>query len=244
MSEDAVERYKRLVESIKNCTKCPLHLSRKNSVPGEGPLNADIMVVGEAPGRSEDEQGRPFVGAAGKLLDRLLKEAGLERGKVYITNVVKCRPPNNRDPKPEEITACLPYLLEQVRLVKPKVIIAVGRIAGSTLYKAAGLKWGGVRRERGKAVKARLAGIDVVIVSTYHPAAALYNPQLKEDLESDFKGHIRKAVEDALKGRAPKTLEDFIPLGPEPGGPKVGSRGYVEAGGEGEGSGGKGQGKA
>ncbi|MCE4611366.1 MAG: uracil-DNA glycosylase [Desulfurococcales archaeon] len=202
--------YEDLVKTIKSCTRCPLHASRKNAVPGEGPLDAEVMVVGEAPGRSEDEQGRPFVGAAGKLLDRLLGEAGLERGRVYITNIVKCRPPNNRDPKPEEIQACLPYLIEQIKTIRPKVIIAVGRIAGSTLYKLAGLRWEGVRRERGRIVRARIGGVDVVIVPTYHPAAALYNPQLRGELEEDFKGPVKRAVREAGRGRKPPTLEDFM----------------------------------
>jgi DNA polymerase len=224
-------RYSELVEAIRRCTKCPLHAGRRNAVPGEGPLDADVMVVGEAPGRSEDEQGRPFVGAAGKLLDKLLEEAGLKRREVYITNVVKCRPPNNRDPKPEEISQCLPYLLEQIRIVKPRVIIAVGRIAGSTLYSLAGLKWGGVRRERGRAVRARIAGVDVTIVATYHPAAALYNPQLRGELERDFSERIRRVVEEARRGEKPRTLMDY--LAPEPVGSKVHPGGDVEAEGEG-----------
>ena len=202
--------YEELVKAIRSCTKCPLHASRRNAVPGEGPLDAEVMVVGEAPGRSEDEQGRPFVGAAGKLLDRFLEEAGLERRRVYITNIVKCRPPNNRDPRPEEIQACLPYLLEQIRIVRPKVIIVVGRIAGSTLYRLAGLRWEGVRRERGRIVRARIGGVEVVIVPTYHPAAALYNPQLRVELEEDFRGPVRRAVREAGKGRRPPTLEDFM----------------------------------
>ena len=189
-----------LERAVRSCTLCPLHEARRNAVPGEGPFNADIMIVGEAPGRSEDEEGRPFVGAAGSLLNRLLAKAGLDRKTVYITNVVKCRPPGNRDPKPEEIEACLGYLVAQIRLVKPKVIIAVGRIAGRTLYRLAGLRWTSMKGERGRIRRIRIAGVEVLLVTTYHPAAALYNPQLKIELERDFEAKVREAVDRARGG--------------------------------------------
>ena len=209
---DNVEsEYRELVEEVLTCTRCPLHLSRRNAVPGEGPLSADVMVVGEAPGKREDETGRPFVGAAGRLLDELLREAGLDRREVYITNVVKCRPPGNRDPSGEEIAACRGYLERQIRLVRPKLVIAVGRIAGSTVYSMAGLRWASTGRERGRIRRVRIAGVEVALLTTYHPAAALYNPQLREELFKDFRGPIRRAVESVKRGGAGKaTLDDYL----------------------------------
>jgi DNA polymerase len=210
--------YLKLVEEIKRCTKCPLHKSRKNAVPGEGPLDADVMVVGEGPGRNEDEQGRPFVGAAGKLLTELLEAAGLPRESVYITNVVKCRPPGNRDPADEEIVACLPYLLAQIRLVRPKLIIAVGRHAARTLLQLSGRQFRSMARDHGKVYEATIEGVRVRIIPTYHPAAALYKPQLRQDLERDFRTVIAAAVSQlasAGKGKgeakAPgRTLLDYL----------------------------------
>ncbi len=200
--------YEKLREEIMTCTKCVLHRNRKNPVPGEGPIDAEVMVVGEAPGRREDELGRPFVGMAGKLLDSLLEKAGLRREQVYITNVVKCRPPGNRDPRPEEINACIPYLIKQIRIIRPRVIIAVGRIAASTLFKLAGLKWRGMKAEHGIVYDAAIEGVEVKLVSTYHPASALYNPQLRGVLEEDFQGPIRRAVSQQTHRR--RTLEDFL----------------------------------
>src|SRR5271155_3559954 len=115
-----------LATEIRSCIKCPLHLSRKNAVPGEGPSDASVMIVGEAPGRNEDEQGRPFVGAAGRNLDDLLSEAGVSRGSVFITNTVKCRPPANRRPARSELDTCHPYLRRQIEAIVPKVIVLLG----------------------------------------------------------------------------------------------------------------------
>ena len=184
---DREREYEELVREILSCRKCPLHKGRKNPVPGEGSLDARVMFVGEAPGRREDELGRPFVGMAGKLLDRLLSLAGLSRGEVYITNVVKCRPPGNRDPKPGEIAACLPYLRRQIQLVRPEIIVALGRIAGKTLFSEAGLRWRSMAVERGKPRRVELYSHSVTLLPTYHPAAALYNPQLRSVLEEDFR---------------------------------------------------------
>ncbi|MCE4622836.1 MAG: uracil-DNA glycosylase [Desulfurococcales archaeon] len=202
------EAYKKLVEEIRNCKKCPLYRTRKNAVPGEGPLEVEVMLIGEAPGRKEDEQGRPFVGMAGKLLDATLEKVGLSRKSVYITNVVKCRPPGNRDPKQEEVQACLPYLRKQIELLRPKVIVALGRISGKLLYNLAGLPWKGISKERGKVRDARLFGIDTKIIATYHPAAALYNPQLRSSIEHDLRqvAEIKKMNGEGKR----KTLEDFF----------------------------------
>jgi len=198
--------YERLVAEIRTCRRCPLHATRRNPVPGEGRLDARVMFVGEAPGRREDELGRPFVGMAGKLLDRLLTIAGLSRGEVYITNVVKCRPPGNRDPKPEEIEACLPFLRRQIQLIEPDVIVALGRIAGSTLYREAGLRWTSMARERGRPRRVTLYGRPVTLLVTYHPAAALYNPALRSVLEEDF----RRLAELLSGSRRGRSLEDFL----------------------------------
>jgi len=197
--------YDELVAQIRSCTRCPLHMYRKNPVPGEGPLDARV----EAPGRKEDEQGRPFVGMAGKLLNTLLGIAGLRREEVYITNVVKCRPPGNRDPRPEEIAACNPYLQAQINIIRPQILVALGRISGKTLFEAAGLPWRGIRAERGKPRKVKVYGVDTTLLATYHPAAALYNPKIRPLLEEDFALLGRLLREGgAEKGR--RTLEDFF----------------------------------
>jgi DNA polymerase len=165
------------------------------------------MLVGEAPGRVEDDTGRPFVGPAGRLLSALLESIGLPRSRVYITNVVKCRPPNNREPSDEELRACAGYLLEQIRIVRPRTIVLLGRVAGRHVYTIAGLKWPGLRNARGRVVRARIGGVDVNLVATFHPAAALYNPALRKDLESDFSGVVKEAVQG---GRKRRSLADFL----------------------------------
>src|SRR4030042_769396 len=123
------EELKLIAQQVAACTQCALHYSRKLTVPGEGPANAEIMFIGEGPGFHENEQGRPFVGAAGQFLDQLLGQAGLKRSDVWITNIVKCRPPANRDPSPEEISACNLYLERQIKAIDPKIIISLGRLS-------------------------------------------------------------------------------------------------------------------
>jgi DNA polymerase len=148
------------------CTRCPLAATRTQVVFGVGDPDADLMFVGEAPGREEDLRGEPFVGRSGQLLDRLLaEEVGIDRGSVYIANVVKCRPPDNRDPRPEEIAACRPYLTEQVGLIAPKVVVTLGNFATKLLLDTDE----GITKVRG----ASYAVGDVVYVPTFHPAAAL-----------------------------------------------------------------------
>ncbi len=197
-----------LVEQIKSCTKCELYKYRKNAVPGEGRLNADIMFIGEAPGAQEDEMGRPFVGAAGKLLTQLIESIGLKRSDVYITNVVKCRPPRNRDPTEEEINACSPYLIKQIQLIKPKIIVALGRHAARFLFTNAGLKWRNMSVMHGKFYKVELFGVRVKLMATYHPAAALYYPKLKPELERDFKllSEECRKLEDSRR----KSILDYL----------------------------------
>ncbi len=198
--------YRSLVERIRECTLCRLHSTRRNPVPGEGPVPSRVMLVGEAPGRMEDLEGRPFVGQAGRLLDKLLGLAGLSRGMVYITNVVKCRPPGNRDPRQDEIQACNPYLRRQIQLVEPEVIVALGRIAGATLYSMAGLRWRGIRAERGRQREATIADRRVVLYPTFHPAAALYNREVLPLLEEDFR-RLGEVLGGGPRGRS---LLDFM----------------------------------
>ncbi len=177
----------RIAEEIRACRRCPLHRSRTRAVPGEGNPKARIVFVGEAPGRNEDLQGRPFVGAAGRLLTELLLSIGLRREDVFITNVVKCRPPGNRDPRPEEIEACLPFLERQLQLIDPDVIVALGRHSALTLLRLAGREERSIMRIRGKIFRVELFGRERTLMPTLHPAAALYNPRLRPLLEEDFR---------------------------------------------------------
>ena len=199
------ETLKDIEEEIRNCKKCELWKSKTNYVPGEGREDAEVVFIGEAPGREEDKQGRPFVGNAGKLLNELLESIGLRREDVFIGNVLKCRPPNNRDPKPEEIEACSPYLIRQLNVIKPDVIVCLGRHSASFIFDLFGLKFRGISRERGEVRKVRAWDKDVFIIPVYHPAAALYRPPLKEVLKKDFEkiGNLLK-----LKRKNP-TLSDF-----------------------------------
>lgn len=172
----------RLVKQVKNCKKCGLCSSRTNSVFGEGSFSADIMFIGEGPGKEEDLQGRPFVGAAGKLLTKLIESIGLTREEVFIANVVKCRPPNNRDPLPEEVKACWPYLEAQINHIKPKLIVTLGRHSMGRFLK--GLKISEVH-----GVPRSASGVwqsQQVYLPLYHPAVALYDPRKKDTLFEDF----------------------------------------------------------
>jgi len=176
-----------IAKQVRECTKCKLHLTRKNAVPGEGNPNAEIMLIGEAPGANEDEEGRPFVGAAGKLLTELLSSIGLNRKDVFITNLVKCRPPNNRDPEEDEIIACSPYLDEQIRIIKPKIIVTLGKHSTTYILGKIGMKVKSISAVRGKFFTWNYGNVTISVFPTYHPAAALYNPSLRDELFSDFK---------------------------------------------------------
>jgi len=164
---------------ISSCRSCDLWRGRTNAVPGHGRHDADIMLVGEGPGYHEDIQGLPFVGAAGQFLNELLERAGIGRDKVFVTNVVKCRPPHNRDPKPEEIAACSEYLLAQIALIKPRAIFTLGRFALAALIDE---KLTSISRVHGKAY--RKSGI--IYVPLYHPAAALHNERLRDTIVEDM----------------------------------------------------------
>jgi uracil-DNA glycosylase family 4 len=171
---------------VKACRKCGLWRQRKNAVPGEGNLDAAVMLVGEAPGYWEDAKGQPFVGAAGKILDEMLSKAGISRSDVYITNVVKCRPPENRDPRTSEIETCTPYLDRQIKIIKPKFVVTLGRHAASYILAKAGFETEGITKIHGRVYEANLLGFEVFIVPMYHPAAALYNVKYKDELDKDF----------------------------------------------------------
>lgn len=164
-------------EEVSSCTACKLHHSRKNAVPGEGPAHADLMFIGEGPGFHENEQGRPFVGAAGNFLEELLETIGLKREDVFIGNVVKCRPPSNRDPLPDEIEACSSYLQRQIEAIDPKVIVTLGRFSMARYFPDAKISQ---IHGQAKEINGRL------IVPMYHPAAALHQPSLRDVVKEDF----------------------------------------------------------
>jgi uracil-DNA glycosylase family 4 len=180
------ERRKQLVElykEVRQCTLCPLHETRTQAVFGAGNANADLMFVGEAPGAQEDIQGIPFVGRAGKLLDELLAENGLQRDDVFIANVLKSRPPGNRDPDPDEIAACKPYLYRQVELIEPTVICTLGNFSTKLLTRSNV----GITRVHGAPQVHQVGGRRVNIFPIFHPAAGLRTPSVKEKLREDFK---------------------------------------------------------
>jgi DNA polymerase len=187
--------------SVAGCTKCRLAQGRTQVVFGVGNPDADLMFVGEAPGFHEDQQGKPFVGQAGKLLDTLLARIGLSREDVYIANVLKCRPPGNRDPQPDEIEACEGHLFRQIELIRPKVVATLGNFATKLLSG----KQIGITRVHGTEQPTTIGGSRVLLYPLYHPAAALYTPAMLRVLEDDF----RRIPE--LLGRA---LEAPQPVGP------------------------------
>ncbi|MBN1956119.1 MAG: uracil-DNA glycosylase [Anaerolineae bacterium] len=167
----------RIAAEIRACTRCILHRGRTQAVPGAGAEEAEIMFIGEAPGFHEDQQGLPFVGASGKFLDDMLGSIGLSREQVYIANVVKCRPPANRDPLPEEIAACSSYLERQIAAIKPLLIVTLGRFSMARFFDKARIS-----QIHGQAQRVG----DVVCYPLYHPAAALHQPSLRRVVEEDF----------------------------------------------------------
>jgi DNA polymerase len=178
-----------LCRRIRTCTDCPLSESRTHAVPGEGPADAEVMFIGEGPGYHEDRLGRPFVGPAGKFLEELLESVGLRREQVYITNVVKCRPPNNRDPLPSEIAACRKYLERQIALIQPRVIVTLGRHSLAWFFPKDSISkvHGQARRKDG-----------VYFLHLYHPAAALHQPAMRETIEQDFQ-KLAQVLEEACR---------------------------------------------
>jgi len=201
------EALEALAAEIRACTRCPLYKGARQAVPGEGSAEAGILFLGEAPGYNEDVQGRPFVGAAGQLLDQLLAGIGLDRSKVFITNVVRHRPPENRDPLPDEIEACDAWFRAHVATLRPKVVVTLGRFA---MYKF--LPGESITRIHGRA--RRVA--DVTVFPMFHPAAALHQPSLRAELEKDFQTLAQMiATEQATEkketavAQTPKQLDLF-----------------------------------
>ena len=193
----------KLARQIAVCTKCELHSSRKNAVPGEGPAHAEIMFIGEGPGAREDEQGRPFVGASGKFLDQLLEQRGVTRSEVWITNVVKCRPPGNLDPLPDEVEICTSnYLQHQIKILNPSIIVTLGRFSMSLFFKGAK-----ITQIHGQMQKVG----DRFVIAMFHPAAALHQLSLRETIMADFaklpallKEARAERGKPSTKGKAPK----------------------------------------
>jgi DNA polymerase len=169
-----------LQTAVETCTLCDLHSSRTQSVFGVGNRNADWLLIGEAPGRDEDQQGEPFVGRAGQLLNAMLRAIGLQREQVYIANILKCRPPNNRDPKPDEVVCCEPYLMRQIELIRPGLILALGRTAAQNLLRTETA----IGRLRGRVHQFRDTGIP--LIATYHPAYLLRSPGEKRKAWQDL----------------------------------------------------------
>jgi uracil-DNA glycosylase family 4 len=210
--EQRREKLVQLYTEVQACTRCPLHETRANAVFGAGDADAGVMFVGEAPGADEDRQGLPFVGRAGQLLNELLEGIGMSREDVFIANVLKSRPPGNRDPQPLEIEACRPYLFEQVRLIEPKVVCTLGNFATKLLSGNPA----GISRVRGTPQVHELGGRAVFLLPLFHPAAALRTPAVKEALRGDF-----ELLPELLAGPDPGVpQEEEIEEGPAPGPPQ------------------------
>lgn len=198
---DREQEIQEIRQKISTCTLCKLAKSRKNVVPGEGPLTSRIMFIGEAPGFHENEQGKPFVGAAGHFLDELLEQTGVKRSEVFITNVIKCRPPSNRDPEEEELLACRAYLDAQIKVINPEIIVTLGRFSMGMYFEN-----GKISAIHGhpKRLKENL-----LIVPMYHPAAALHQPALRNVLLEDFRKLKDLLNHFDVKDSATMTKEDF-----------------------------------
>jgi DNA polymerase len=184
-AEKKRKRMDSIARDVTSCTECPLHKTRKNAVPGSGSQNAKLMLVGEAPGREEDEDGLPFVGRAGRILDEALHDAGLDRDKVFITSILKCRPPKNRNPKKKEIEACRQYLLTQIECIKPNAILAMGNFGLLGLL--------GKRLQVSKVRGDVLQFTGIPVIPTYHPAACLRNPRLGKPFRTDLRKALRRS---------------------------------------------------
>jgi DNA polymerase len=211
---DAVERASALrayAEETASCTRCALAQGRTQVVFGSGNPDADLVFVGEAPGFHEDQQGFPFVGQAGKLLEKLLAGIGLSRGDVYICNVLKCRPPGNRDPLPDEIAACEPHLFRQIELLEPKLVATLGNFATKLLSG----KPAGITKVHGYEQEVTLGSRKVSLYPLYHPAAALYTPSMLKVLEEDF-SRIPALLERALDEPAASSVSAVFAPEPDP----------------------------
>lgn len=204
-AERAAEMAK-LEAEVRSCPLCDLCKTRKKAVPGEGPIDADIMFIGEGPGYHEDQQGRPFVGNAGRLLEQALASIQMERKQVYITNVVKCRPPENRDPEPEEIAACAPYLERQLALIRPKVVVTLGRFSMARFFPGATIS-----RIHGQAKQIG----DTFYIPMFHPAAALRTQAVMTAFMADFlkiPELLAQARQARSAGQSGPKLEEEAPV--------------------------------
>lgn len=189
-----------LANEISACTACPLSNSRTRTVPGEGPVPCRIMLIGEGPGQKEDESGRPFVGRAGTILTGLLSDTGLTRDEVFITSVVKCRPPNNRTPGKEEIARCMPYLTQQIHILSPVILVPMGRVATAAVFDMLDLTFPSFKEVRGKVfyVPGGKTGTGIQVIPVYHPAVITHNPPARSTLEEDFRklGELLEHIRD------------------------------------------------
>jgi uracil-DNA glycosylase len=193
----AEETLAQIAKEVSVCTNCALHTSRKKSVPGEGPANAEIMFIGEGPGFHENEQGRPFVGAAGQFLDQLLAQANVTRADVWIGNVVKCRPPQNRDPLPDELEACDKYLERQIETINPSIIVTLGRFSMGKFMPGAKISQvHGQMRKVGERY----------VIAMFHPAAALHQASLKPAIIADF-AKLPELLKEARAGLGREKVE-------------------------------------
>jgi uracil-DNA glycosylase family 4 len=199
------ERLKSVYEQARQCTACPLHQTRTTVVFGAGSADADLMFIGEAPGANEDKLGLPFVGAAGKLLDKLLAEIGLDRSEVFVANTVKCRPPGNRDPHPHEIESCHRYLRSQVELIEPKVICTLGNFATKLLRGDPT----GISRLHGRDEVLTIGARAIRLLPLFHPAAALYTPSNLQTVRDDFARLPGLLAMDAPPQPAPPSQTDL-----------------------------------
>ena len=194
----AEETLAQIAKEVSVCTKCALHRERKKSVPGEGPATAEIMFIGEGPGFHENEQGRPFVGAAGQFLDQLLAQAGVTRAEVWIGNVVKCRPPGNRDPLPEELIACDIHLEAQIRAINPSIIVTLGRFSMNKFFPGAKIS----------AVHGQMRKVgDRYVIAMFHPAAALHQAALKPAILADF-AKLPELLKQAREAQGKSVVEN------------------------------------
>ncbi len=195
---DAETKLAHIASEIRQCKNCPLGTTRKNAVPGAGPATAEIMCIGEGPGHHENEQGLPFVGASGKFLTQLLLDGGLPRETVFITNVVKCRPPGNRDPQPNELQACSTHLERQIEVINPLIIITLGRVSMARYFE----------KVRISQIHGEASWHDGrLIVPMYHPAAALHQPKLRPVLAHDF-AQLKEMIELEKVRRAKKIAKE------------------------------------
>ncbi|MHB8776849.1 MAG: uracil-DNA glycosylase family protein [Anaerolineales bacterium] len=192
----AEETLAQIAKDVSVCTNCALHAERKKSVPGEGPAAAEIMFIGEGPGFHENEQGRPFVGAAGKFLDQLLAQAGVTRAEVFIGNVVKCRPPGNRDPLPDELAACDIHLEAQIKAINPSIIVTLGRFSMNKFIPGAKIS----------AIHGQMRKVgDRFVIPMFHPAAALHQAALKPSILADF-ARLPEQLQEARAALGKKDL--------------------------------------